>query len=277
MGFEAKVREFYDAAAECYEHTMGDRWHHGDPDAEAAGRPFLEACEVLEEGLVRDAGLRAGGWALDFGSGIGGPAFHMAKISGARFVGVTNNEPMNRKARARALERGLERQVAFLTLGDTDYTHLPFIDATFDAVFFCESVCHLPDKASFFREVARVLKPGGRVAGTDWIQRPFGEHQTEAQIMAFMGPVNETIRIPWHGTVEGYREMLQAAGLEVIEARDLFPGVECWGSTPPEQRDLWLEYSGTEAELFVQGKLALDAARKAGVFTVGRFVAAKPG
>ena len=30
---ESKVRAFYDSASACYEHFMGDRWHHGDPDA----------------------------------------------------------------------------------------------------------------------------------------------------------------------------------------------------------------------------------------------------
>jgi tocopherol O-methyltransferase len=276
MQFETKVREFYDVASHCYEHTMGDRWHHGDPTAEAAGKSFLEACEAIEESLVRAAGLRAGHWALDFGSGIGGPAFHMARVSGARFVGVTNNEQINQRARARAVERGLERQVSFVTLADTDYRNLPFADASFDAVMFCESVCHLPDKAGFFCEAARVLKPGGRLAGTDWMQRPFGEHQTEAQIMQFMAPVNEHIRIPWHGTVDGYRRMLQDAGLDVLEARDLFENVECWGSTPPEERELWLQYAGPDAQLFVDAKHALDAARRAGVFTIGMFVAAKP-
>jgi tocopherol O-methyltransferase len=276
MNHEHKVREFYDSAVHCYQATMGDRWHHGDPSAEAKGASFLEACQRLEEELVALSGLKAGGWALDFGSGIGGPTLHMAKVSGASFVGVTNNEGLSQRAREKAAAIGLADRAHFLTVGDTEYQHLPYPDGTFDAVFFYESVCHLPDKPAFFREASRVLKPGARLAAIDWLQRPFGEYVTETQIMKLMQPVNEYIRIPWHGTVASYRKMMEDAGLRVSISRDLFEGIPCWGSTPDAQRSQWLNYEGPEEDLFRKGKQALDDARAAGVFTVGMFVAAKP-
>lgn len=275
MSHESKVREFYDSATHCYESIMGDTWHHADPEAEARGMSVAEACQILEEQILRESGLRAGGRALDFGTGVGGPTLHMAKVSGASFVGVTNNELCNQKARARAAAAGLDERVKFVTVGDTDYRNLPFADHSFDAVFFYESVCHLPDKAAFFREAYRMLKPGARLVGIDWLQRPFGAHHTEADIMKYMHPVNEYICIPWHGTVEGYKNMLLEAGFSVLTARDMFEGVHCWGSTPIDQRSEWLEYDGPNHHLFRNGKQALDAARGAGVFTVGMFVASK--
>lgn len=276
MSYEHKVQEFYDSALHAYQKTMGDRWHHGDPEAEARGLSILEACEVLEEKLVAESGLKPGGRALDFGSGIGGPTLHMSKVSSASFVGVTNNERLNQKAREKAAEVGLADQVTFLTVDDVGYKNLPFPDGTFDAVTFYESVCHIPDKATLFRELARILKPGGRLVGTDWLQRPFGEHQTEEQIMKFMQPVNEHICIPDHGTVGSYKKLMEDGGLNVLMARDMFEGVKCWGSTPDNERPLWLNYEGPEAEVFHKGKQALDDSREAGVFTVGMFVAAKP-
>ena len=277
MHHESKVREFYDSAAYCYETIMGDTWHHADPQAEASGLSILEASQLLEKQLVSDSGLGPGGLALDFGSGVGGPTLYMAKVSSATFVGVSNNELLNQKARARAIAAGLADQAKFITVGDLDYRRLPFPDAAFDAVFFYESVCHLPDKAAFFKEAFRLLKPGARLVGIDWLQRPFGEHQSEAQIMKFMGPVNEYICIPWHGTLESYREMIEGAGFSLQVARDMFAGVQCWGSTPTDQRSQWLEYDGPNRELFRKGKEALDAARGSGVFTVGKFVASKGG
>ncbi len=273
---EEKVRAYYDSATVCYEAIMGDTWHHGDPAAEARGLTVLEACQLLEQEVVQEACLGTGSRALDFGSGVGGPTLYMARISGARFVGMTNNEFCNQKARARAIAAGLEKQVSFITVGDTDYQNMPFGDGSLDAVVFYESVCHLPDKSAFFREAFRILKPNGRLAGIDWLQRPFGEHTTEEQIARVMAPVNEAICIPEHGTVHSYRAMLEGAGFELLSARDLFEGQKCWGSTPDEQRSLWLEYSGPEAETFQRGKRALDTAREAGVFTVGMFVASKP-
>jgi tocopherol O-methyltransferase len=47
-GYEHRVQEFYDSALPCYEKIMGDRWHHPDPDALAAGLPRLRGCEILE-------------------------------------------------------------------------------------------------------------------------------------------------------------------------------------------------------------------------------------
>jgi tocopherol O-methyltransferase len=278
MSHEHKVREFYDSAVHCYQSIMGYTWHHGDPGAEAKGLSVLEAAQVLEERVLAESRLRPGGRALDFGSGVGGPTLYMAKLSSAFFVGLSNNEVLSQTARARAAELGLSDMVSFLTTGDDDYKKLiAFADNTFDAVTFYESVCHLPDKAAFFRAVYRILKPGSRLVGIDWLQRPFGENQTEAQIMRFMQPVNDCIRIPWHGTLAGYKKLLQDAGFEVLGATDLFEGVKCWGSTPNAERPQWLNYEGPEADLFRKGKVALDAARDSGVFTVGMFVAAKAG
>jgi tocopherol O-methyltransferase len=278
MTHERTVREFYDSARHCYQSLMGDRWHHGDPEAEAKGLSPLEACQILEEKLVSSSGLRAGDRALDFGSGIGGPALHMAKLSGAYFVGVTNNEQLNLTARKRAEDAGLADRACFVTVGDTDYKSLPaFADGSFDAVTFYESVCHLTDKKAFFRSAFRVLKPGGRLVGIDWLQRPFGAIHGESEIMRFMQPVNEHICIPAHGTVDSYARAMRESGFRVEAARDLFEGVKCWGSTPDSERPLWLNYEGPEADRFRKGKLALDAAREAGVFTVGLFVASKPG
>jgi tocopherol O-methyltransferase len=276
MSYESKVREFYDNALHCYQQFMGDRWHHGDPEAEAQGASPLRACEVLEEKLASLTGLKEGSWALDFGSGIGGPTLHMARVSSATFVGVTNNEQLNRRAREKAAQVGLAQQVSFVTLGDTDYKNLPFPDCTFDAVTFYESVCHIPEKAALFRELARVLKPGGRLGGMDWLQRPFGEHQSEEQILKLMRPLNEATAIPGHGTTESYRKMMEDAGLRVLLARDLYEGVKARGSTTPQEHSEWLGYEGPEGELFRQGRKTLDAARDAGVFTVGMFLAEKP-
>ncbi|MDC3959957.1 methyltransferase domain-containing protein [Polyangium jinanense] len=276
MTYEAKVREFYDTALHCYEQFMGDRWHHGDPEAEASGVSPRRACEILEEQIVSLVGLEEGRWALDFGSGIGGPTLHMAKVSSASFVGITNNERLNQRARDKAAELGLAAKARFITVGDTDYKNLPFPDNTFDAATFYESVCHIPDKPALFRELCRILKPGGRLGGMDWLQRPFGDHQTEEQIMQFMRPLNDSTAIPGHGTVESYKKMMEAAGLEVTMARDMYEGVKSRGSATPAEQAQWLHYEGPEGEMFQKGKKALDDARSAGVFTVGMFAAVKP-
>jgi len=107
----------------------------------------------------------------------------------------------------------------------------------------------------------------------DWLQRSFGDNQTEDQIMKYMGPVNDLYRIWWH---ESSRAMVEQAGFVVTQAEDMYAGVLYTGCAPPEHRDGFAQYSGPEFDLFRNGKLALDAARAAGVFTVGMIVAEKP-
>ena len=276
MSYEHDVQDFYDSALHCYQKIMGDYWHHGDPEALAVGLPRERACQLLNERVVALTGISQRSRVLDFGSGIGGPTLHRATVSGGAFVGVSNNDRLNATARDKAAARGLSARVSFQTLDDTAYRQLPFPDASFDAVTFYDSVCHLPDKQAFFREVARVLKPGGRVGGIDWLQRPFGAHQEESAIMRFMAPVNELIRIPWHGTLEGYKGMMVSAGLSVFVARDLFAGEKCWGPVQDAETPVWAGYDGPDREMFRQGDIALAAAREAGVFTVGIWFAGKP-
>ncbi|MFI6100820.1 methyltransferase domain-containing protein [Lentzea sp. NPDC051213] len=275
---EAQVREYYDTAGPAYHKLMGSIWHHGDLAAEQEGLSPEEAGKALARKQVAAAGLQPGETALDFGSGVGGTTIYMASISQAYFVGISNNEWLSTQARRYAAEQGMSEQVAFLTIGDEDYKNLiAWPDKSLDMVSWFESVCHLPDKASFFAAAFRVLRPGAHLVGVDWIQRPFGDNQTDEQIARWIRPVEEVISIPWLGTVDSYREMISEAGFRVEVAEDLYPDVECWGSTPVDDGQGWGDYDGELSSVIHDGKRVLDAARSAGVFSVGRWVARKPG
>jgi SAM-dependent methyltransferase len=158
------------------------------------------------------ASLRPGETVLDLGSGGGFDCFIAGPRVGAagRVIGVDMTADMLARAR-RGLawyrqRHGLDN-VEF-RLGEIE--HLPVADASVDVVI---SNCVLnlsPDKPRVWREIARVLKPGGRVAVSDLaLLRPLPE-SVRADIQALVGCVAGAV------LVDESRSMMHAAGLTDI-------------------------------------------------------------
>lgn len=84
-----------------------------------------------------------------------GEAFQLAAGRFRRAVGVDISLKMLRAARK-------EHQTPNLAFVQGDATRLPLADGTFDSVFMLGGIHHVNDRAALFREVARILKPGGR-------------------------------------------------------------------------------------------------------------------
>jgi sarcosine/dimethylglycine N-methyltransferase len=111
--------------------------------------------------LARLAGLREGMHVLDVGSGLGGPARTLAVEFGWRVTGLDLTEEFCWVATMLTARVGLQERVAFRYGSALD---LPFEAATFDVVWTQGVLMNLGDKARFFAEASRVIRPGGRLA-----------------------------------------------------------------------------------------------------------------
>ncbi len=118
----------------------------------------------LTRRLARSLSLRKGQRVLDVASGPGATAFLLAREFGVVVEGVDLGEKSVGDGNARSAEAGLSTTVRF-HVGDAE--RLPLEDGSVDAVV-CEcALCTFPDKTAAVNEMARVLRPGGRVGITD--------------------------------------------------------------------------------------------------------------
>jgi ubiquinone/menaquinone biosynthesis C-methylase UbiE len=187
-----------------------------DADVELTGLVFvLDAQEQLPSvQRLRDWSLAAiapatGDVAVDIGCGTGAEVRRLAALVGpeGRAVGIEPHPGL----RAVATERSAGLPTEYL---DGDAGALPFADASVDVVR-CERVFqHLPDPAGAAREIARVLRSGGRavVIDSDWasvVSRP-GDHDVLRRYNDAMW-----LRTPNPFAGRDLRSQLQRAGLSV--------------------------------------------------------------
>ena len=158
------------------------------------------------------AHLRSGEVVVDLGSGGGLDVFLASKRVGAtgRAIGIDMTPSMIERARANALS-GSYTNVEFY-LAEIDKIPLP--DASVDCVI---SNCVLnlaPDKPAVFREIARILKPGGRLAVSDIALKHELPEDIAKSMAAYVGCIGGAIKM------DDYRQGLLAAGFEHVEIVD---------------------------------------------------------
>jgi SAM-dependent methyltransferase len=158
------------------------------------------------------ARLRAGEVVVDLGSGGGLDVFLAAKMVGpeGRAIGIDMTPAMIERARANATSAGYINVEFFQSTIDT----IPLPDASVDCVI---SNCVLnlaPDKPAVFREIVRILKPGGRLAVSDIALKGELPEAIALSMAAYVGCIAGAIRI------EDYRTELLAAGFEHVEIVD---------------------------------------------------------
>jgi ubiquinone/menaquinone biosynthesis C-methylase UbiE len=268
------VDQYYTFCIPFYRDFLGDHWHTGFYLFD--DRPIGPQDQLrMERRIAESADLAPDCQVLDVGCGIGGPACYLAGFTGARIRGLTPNAAQLQLARKLAMNANVTDRVDF-DLGSADA--LPYPDNSFDVVLFFESPCHFPDRNQFFREVWRVLRHGGRLAGEDWLVKDGLNPQEAAQ---YIQPICRTWAIPKLGTRMEYALGMAAAGFDVRDAVDLRDEMALHRGFIVDKADrdnVCQEKDNTSdpiRKIIMEGLLRLGEAVEAGAFTLGRFLAVK--
>jgi ubiquinone/menaquinone biosynthesis C-methylase UbiE len=191
------VQDVYDGPGGLlWEAVMSEQIHSGGPTA--------------TDNLANKLGLKKGMIVCDICSALGAPARHIASKYGVMVKGVDATKTMINKSIERTKAAKLEH---FIEYYEGNAMDLPFKKDTFDIVWGQEAWCYVTDKNRLIAEAHRVLKPGGKIAFTDWIIT--GEITPQE-----LDPLYDSMAFPYMETFEGYRELLKKNGFKLIEALD---------------------------------------------------------
>jgi SAM-dependent methyltransferase len=194
------------------------------PEPTSAGLGYRATdLELLPEGADLGLGcgaplehldLQPGETVVDLGSGAGIDALIAVRAVGptGRVIGIDMTPEMLAKARANAEHAGADN----VEFREGRLEALPVDDASVDAVTSNCVINLVPDKSAVFAEIARVLKPGGRLVVSDvMLDGELPEVITD-DVMSYVGCVSGAIQRP------DYLAMLDDAGLADIEiAKDV--------------------------------------------------------
>ena len=165
---------------------------------------------------------RPGQRVLDVATGTGLVASELARRGGCEVVALDQSEEMLAGARARAAaDPGLADRVTFVQ-GEAE--QLPFEDGEFDALTFTYLLRYVDDPVATMRELARVVRPGGRIGMVEFAV-------PSAAPLRALWRVHTRVGLPLLGRV------VSSAWFEV--GRFLGPSIEGLYAREPDLSALW--------------------------------------
>jgi ubiquinone/menaquinone biosynthesis C-methylase UbiE len=206
-----------------------ESWNKFSPGWKKWDKLFMDFLDPMGNEIIRLISPKENDMVLDVASGTGEPGLTIASTLRGGLVVITDlAEKMLAVARENAEARGI-RNIETLAC---DVSDLPFSANTFDAVSCRLGFMFFPDMQLAANEMARVLKPGGRIATSVW-----NIPEKNFWITAMMSTINETMKIApgvpgapgmfrcaKEGLVSG---MFEKAGLKNVSVREVTGKLKC--------------------------------------------------
>jgi tocopherol O-methyltransferase len=267
----------YDELDGLYREVWGEHVHHGLFTRRR--QPPAEAAWALARRVVEAAGVGAGDRACDVGCGYGATA-RLAAGAGVHVVGLTLSVAQAAVAARQPGPPGVPQPE--VVVRDWLANGLP--DARFDAAWAVESTTHMADRQRAFDEVARVLRPGGRLVLCVWMASP---SPTPRQVRWLLEPICREGRLAGLGTAAENRAWMETAGLRVEQEEDWSRAVAptwghvarrvVWGLATDATYRRYLRDGRNQDRAFALTVGRIWAAYRVGALRYGFFVARKPG
>ncbi len=193
------ARAVYDGGeGELFELLMGEQIHVGGLDSSV--------------GLADAGGIGTGQSGVDLCCCNGAGMRFLVRFRGvASMTGVDISETVVERGRQRCATEGSSERIRFV-LADACESGLPSESADF--IWGEDAWVYVPDKPRLISEAARIVKPGGTIAFTEWVEGPAGLAEGEAEQLL------RSLRLPNIQDIPGYTALLEKNDCHVLEAVD---------------------------------------------------------
>ena len=204
-------------------------WDKFSPGWKKWDELMMDFLKPMGDEIIRLLNPKGNDYILDIAAGTGEPGLTIATmLTGGKVMITDLSEDMLAIARENAEKRGIKN----IETKACDVCELPFDDNTFDAISCRLGFMFFPDMQMAAKEMARVLKPGGRIATSVW-----NVAEKNFWVTAAGGTINKNMQIPQPppGAPGMFRcsqsgliqEMFKQAGLKNTSEKEIMGKMKC--------------------------------------------------